>query len=318
MLNTVSLDKVVLPGIKKHWVDGYKEIEPQFKNIFKIRSNESKTDITQNYTGLGDLAVTLEGGVYQEDSPFQSFGSTYTPVKYGRLVKVTRELEKYAKTDAIFNRSKMLGKATSRHIDKRAANMLINAFNTAQVSYSDGKPLASTSHTSITGSAQSNASGTSIALSDANLEVGLLALENQKDDRNQLIDVMGSRLVIPSALKKTALVITKSEKKSGTEHNDANVYNGSMSQYYGGLIDVMVWKYLGLASGGSDTMWMLEDVIGSLLTWSWGFQPSIETDSSAGFTTDTTLAKGGYSAALGWDDWRSTWFSKGDGTTYSS
>ena len=316
-INTIVLDKVVDPGIKKHFVDGYKQLKPKIDLIFKTDKQTSLNDVYQNYTGIGQVSQVNEGGTYNEDSPIQAFGVTMTPVKYGKLIPITYEIEKWSKTKEIFDAANMLGKATARHIEKNGASILNNSQNTSYTSYTDNKPLGSTQHTRADGgSSQSNASSTGIILSDDNLETALLAMEYQLDDRGEPIDMMASRLIIPPHLRKQALIITKSEKQSNTNDNNINVYN-SMQQFYG-TMEVLVWYYLGGPAGGSNTRWFLEDQTQSKLMWNWADKPQVKRDDSVGFKQDVVYFKGFYYAAKGWGDWRGMWVSAGDLQAYSN
>lgn len=317
-VNTISIDKVVDPGIRKHFVDSYKQLKPQVEKIYKTDKQESETDEYQNYTGISSFSQVNQGGTYNEDTPIQSFGVSLTPVKYGKLIPVTYEVTKWSKVREIWDAAAMLGRAAARHIEKSAASQLNNGFDTAYTSYTDNKPLFSTQHTRADGgAAQSNVSATGITLTDTNLETALLALEYQLDDRGELIDCFGSRIVVPPHLRKQALVVTKSAEVSGNADNDVNVYAGSMQEYYG-MIEVLVWKYLGLPAGGSNTAWFAEDKAVSKLLWNWADKPQVKRDTSIGFKQDTTYYKGFYYASKGWGDWRGLWGSKGDRAAYSS
>lgn len=324
-VNTISLDKVVDPGIKKHFVDGYKQLKPtMIEKLFKTDKQTSETDEYQRYTGISSFSSVVQGGTFQEDAPIKSYGVNLTAVKFGRLIKVTYETMKWAKVKEIWDASNMLGKAAARHINKSGASVLNNGFNTAFTSYSDGKPLFSTQHPRADGgAAQSNASATSIPLNDDNLEVALLALEYQLDDRGEAIELMGTRLIVPPHLRKKAIAVTKSERKTtansdGSDDsapNDVNVYRSAQEFY--GIIDVLVWYYLAASTGGLNTQWFVEDPSTSMLMWNWADKPQVDKDTSVGFKQQTTYYRGHYMASKGWGDWRGFWGSKGNNASYS-
>lgn len=314
MANTISLAKVVDPGVKKHFVDGYKVDAPMLEKIFKIDKQESQTDEFKNYTGINQFSAVGEGETYGEDSPIQSYGTNLTASKFGKVIPITYELTRWAKVKDIWNAANMLGKAAARKIHVDAASVFNNGFNTAYTSYGDAKPLFSTSHTRADGgAAQSNASATGLVLSDDNLETGLLALEFQKDDRGELMDAMATQLVIPNDLRKTAAVILKSDLKSGSMDNDVNAY--SLSEYYG-TVKMTVWKYLSGSAAGSSTAWFLL-APDHKITWQWADKPQVFRDEATGFGQDVTKYKGRYIASKGWLDWRYAWGSKGNGGAYS-
>lgn len=316
-VNTLSLDKVVDPGIKKHFVDGYKQLPPMIEKIFKTDTQTSETDQYFNYTGLSSFAQVPQGGSYDEDEPIKAYGVNMTPVKFGKMVKVTYELRKWAKVKEIWDAGSMLGKAAARHINRSAASVINNSQNTAYTSYTDAKPLGSTQHTSASGgAAQSNASASGIILSDENLETALLALEFQLDDRGEPIQLFGNRIIVSPFNRKKALTIIKSDNKSGIADNDINVYN-SMQEYYG-VIECLVWYWMATSAGGLNTRWVLEDKSQSKLMWNWADKPRVDRDESVGFKQQTTYYRGFYYASKGWGDWRGLWISAGDTLAYSN
>lgn len=318
MADTISLDKVVTPGIKEHFVGGYKQLQLNITELLGrgVGTQTNKTDTYQNYAEIGGFSEVGEGQDFDEDSPIEAYGTTITPVKFGKMIGVTYELRKWAETKKIWDAAFMLGQKAAKHVHKSAASLYINGFSTAYTSMTDGKPFFSTQHLRADGGAsQSNCSATGADLSDENLEVGLLALEFQKDDRGDLISVMGTRLLVPSALRKLALQITKSEKVADSAENATNVYK--LQKYYG-TIEVLVWPYLAAAAGGSDTMWVLEDTSYVNMKWSWADKPQVLRDDSIGFKRQTAYYLGFYYAGKGWKDWRGKWGSKGDSQAYSS
>lgn len=315
-LTSMSIDEVVTPGIKKHFVDEYKQVKPALDKIFKIGSQTSKSDTFENYTGLATVSSVSEMGTYPEDLPMKAYGVVLTPAKKGMMMPVTMEMRKWAKAKEIWDGSRHLAKALARDIEDQGASVLNNGFDTDYISYTDNKPLFSTSHTRADGgTAQSNASATSIPFSETNVEVGLLALESQLDDRGQMITVFGNRLIIPPALRKQALIDLRSDGRSGTADNDTNVYK-SMQSFYGS-IEILVWDRLSAANGGSDTAWFLEDTSVSQLMWQWATKPMVDKNDNIGYKQDVTYYKGMYYASKGWRDYRGFWASQGDASAFS-
>jgi hypothetical protein len=315
-LTTLSITEVLDPGVRKHFVDEYKMVKPQLEKVYQVGKQVSKTDVFENYTGLANVATVPEMGTYPEDLPIKAFGVALTPVKKGLLMPVTMEMRTFAKANEIWDGAKHLARALARDLEIQAASTYNNAFSTAHLSMTDNKPLASTQHTRADGgTAQSNASTTSIPFNETNLEVGLLALEEQRDDRGQVISIFGDRLIIPPALRKEALVVLKSDGRSGSADNDVNVYK-SMQEYYG-AINILVWDHLSAANGGRDTAWILEDRSATRVMWQWVKKPNTDRDDKLGWKQDVIYYKGMYYASKGWRDWRGFYFSKGDGTSYT-
>ena len=47
-LTSMSIDEVVTPGIRKHFVDEYKQVKPALEKIYKVGTQESKSDTFEN------------------------------------------------------------------------------------------------------------------------------------------------------------------------------------------------------------------------------------------------------------------------------
>jgi len=300
-LMTVSVPNVIDPGVKKHFVEEYKLSKIDLGIIYKIGSQENASDEFRNYTGLAQLSPVGEGETYSEDVPIQAYGTTLIPIKYGKTMPVTYEMRKWSKTKEIWNGARMLGRAASTTEQIVGASTLNFGFNSAKTSYSDGKSLFATDHPRADGgTAQSNRSN--LPLTEANLEVLILMMEGQLDDRGLLISCFPNKLVVPPALRKPALEILKSEQKSGSADNDINVYNG-LQQFYG-TMKLVVWDYLGAAAGGSDTAYFLFDDSQHKLMWQWAEKANVSRDESVGFKNDTILYKSRDYFSYGWADWR--------------
>ena len=309
--------KLVDPGVKKVFADEYKQYAPQLDKIFKVSSSDALYNEYMSYAGLSEAPLIEEGGSYSEDAIVPTYGTTLTQKKYGFLVPVSYELNKF-QFEKIAGRVQESSRALARKVEGLASDELNNAFSTSYTSFGDGLPLCSTAHTSASGgSNQSNASATGITLTEANLETGILAMREQLDDRGNMVDIVPGKLIVPPALEKEALIITKSDKRSDTAENDANVYK--MREYKGGMLDVIVWDYIGAAAGGSDTAWFLADPAHSKLMWEWSERPMIEKlPDSVGAKNDIFYWKARFMADAGWADFRGFWGSKGDGLSYSS
>jgi hypothetical protein len=141
-------------------------------------------------------------------------------------------------------------------------------------------------------------------------------MRGQVDDRGNLLEVVPNTLLVPPALEKDAIIITKSDQRSGTANNDANV--NKMAEYTGGRLKVIVWDYLGAAAGGSDTAWFLLSPQHKV-TWKWRVKTEIKKLPEAiGATNDVMFWKARYREAHGWSNFIGVWGSKGDSQAYGS
>lgn len=307
--------KLIDPGIKKIWYDSFGQLESKMGRVLKMDSMSTATEDHSGYAGLGSMPLVTEGENYGDDAPVHTYDTTYTAYKYGTKIPVTYELmeDQLAK---VAGQVSAIVKSKTRTAEKLGASMLVDAFDTGVTSYGDGLPVCSTVHTLVNGGTnQSNASATGITLTEANLETSILAMRGQLDDREQMVEIIPDTILIPPALEKEAIIITKSDKRSGMADNDANV--NSMTEYTGGKLRIIVWDYLSSAAGGSDTAWFLLSNQHHL-TWKWRVKPVIKKlPEAVGATNDVWYWKCRFRAAYGWTDWRGVWGSRGDGLAYS-
>lgn len=317
-LTTGHIPNAVDRRVRTHYLDTYPTVEPKLEKVFKIKKQEDYTEYEEDYQGLAQHEATSEGETYKLDNFGEAYQTTYTPTKYTKRVAYTMESQMWDKAQITKaeNMGSEMAKSAADTIEELAASVFNNGFSTSYTSYGDSKPLFSTDHTRPDGgTAQSNASANSIVFSDEALETALVAFRGQKNKRGRLVRTRPDVLLVPPALEKEAIHVTKSEKRSGTADNDKNVYN--MRSYYGGMLDIIVWEYLGSAAGGSDTAWYLLDSDLHKITWKWAKKPTVTRDEYTGKQNDTLYFLSMFYASYGWSDWVGAWGSQGTGAAYS-
>jgi hypothetical protein len=308
--------KLVDPGIKEVLADEYSMLNEKLMKVFKSVEMRTIAEEFAGYSGLGSIPLINEAEEFGEDAIMHTYDTTLTAAKYGQLLPISYELLEDDLSGAV-EKAKYGSRALTRKAESLGGDVFNNAFDTSYTSYGDGLPLCSVAHTRADGgSNQSNASASGITLTESNLETGILAMRDQLDDRGNLISVVPNVLLVPPALEKEALIITKSSNRSDTADNDANVYN--MREFTGGQLKVVVWDYLGAAAGGSDTAWYLLSQGDHKVNWGWRRKPAVKRlDESVGAKNEIYYWKMSFRAAYGWRDWRGVWGSKGDGGSYT-
>ena len=311
-----SNSKLVDPGVKAVLADNYSMLDEKLMKIFKSVEMRTISEEFAGYAGLGSIPLVNEAAEFSEDAILHTYDTTLTAYKYGELLSISYELLEDDLSGAI-EKAKYGSRALVRAAEKLGADVFNNGFSTSYTSYGDGKPLFSVGHTRADGgTAQSNASATGIVLSEENLETAILAMRSQLDDRGNLVSIVPNILLVPPALEKEALIITKSSNRSDTADNDTNVYN--LREYTGGQLKVVVWDYLGAAAGGSDTAWFLLSSQDHQLSWGWRRKPAVKKlEEAVGAKNEIAYWKMSFRAAYGWRDWRGVWASKGDAQAYS-
>ena len=295
-------------------VDAYKS---SLDTLFRQRKSVQKREHTRLKAGTGLLVKKDEGGPYTYDNQKPSFETNYYHNTYGKGVMVTlEEIEDKDYQDKL-DEFTDLARSARQTMDMSMAQVLNGGFTTNRVvngieisRLNDNVPLFSTVHPLYgQSSTQSNASATSIPLSDTNLETARIALTQQTTDDNQPL-TLSSRLVlvVPPALRKLATQLAKSEQTPQDANNAVNVYKGE--------IDVMEVTWISAMFGGSDTAWFLMAPEQAKLMFITRVAPSMGIDVDS--ETDDRKYKVRARWSVGYSDWRRTWASKGDGSAYAS
>ena len=291
------------PGLREIYDNRYAAIPSVFPQLLTVNNSEKQSEKDSAISGFGYFDETSEGASVTYEDPVQMYDVTYTHKKYTKGFKVSEEMYDDDLYRVINRKPGQLAIAAKRTAEYHAAALFNNAFSTSYTG-GDGVPLASTVHPrSDGGSTQSNASSNSLTLGDSNLNTAILAFEAQLDDKGMKIATEADTLLVPRALKKTAVVLTQSDGLTQTAYNDMN-YSKSLG------LKVVAWHYL-----TSTTAWFLIDSSVALLNWFWRKQPVFAQDNS--FDTGMALFKTSMRFSKGFSDWRGFWGSKGDSSSYT-
>lgn len=131
--------------------------------------------------------------------------------------------------------------------DNNAFSLFRNAFTTTLTA--DGVSFINAAHPLISGGTVNNL--ITGALSDSTVNNAIVALREQKNQRDVILGGVPSILLVPSKLFKSATQITESALVSDSANNALNVYRSA----YGFIVKSS--PYLGAAAGGSDTAWFM-------------------------------------------------------------
>lgn len=298
-----SFGDILEPGFRKIFNDAYKETERVFTNVFRINNSTKQDERDSAISGFGLLVPKPAGQPIQYEDPVQMYDVLYTHTTYAKGFKIEKELYDDDQYNIMNRKPDQLGRSARRTEETQAAAVWNNAFSTSYQG-GDGKPLCSTAHPrSDAGTSQSNASSTSLPLTETNYETEKLAMRKQLDDKGMKIDVMPSAILVPIDLEKAANIIFNSKLRSNTADNDLNPYLNE--------VKIIPWIYL-----TSTTAHWLIDQDQHQVTWFWREKTNFKQDEM--FETDVALFKVRERFSAGFSDWRGVYGSKGDGSAYSS
>jgi len=214
--------------------------------------------ITEQYKGPGYFQERAEEEDVSSATPRSANQKTSSVVNYSRSVDISKNFFDDDQHQFVSKMIQDFGRVARVTRDRNAFQVWNDSFTT-QTS-NDGVALFSNTHTTIGGQTVDNLE--TGALTEATLETSFNSLINQITQDGTLGGHEPACLMVPTALFKEAMEISKSELRSGTANNDLNYY----SQVYPGM-QVKYSPFLSAAQGGSDTAWFLLSRNHSLMRW---------------------------------------------------
>lgn len=233
--------------------DGLNNVPQIWREYFNISPTEKYQELTTGYSGFGEMGQWQDGTDLPVDEAVSIFDNTLTQVYYGMGFKVTRKHVKYGQLRLIQRWADSLSKSVAQKYASIHAAILGNAFTTTYASLGS-VALISASHTSSGGSSRSNILASS-ALTPANLETLLVQGLNTVNYRGLNDPIYFMKLIIPPALRRTAVKLMGSENEMSTANNDVNTQRGM----YRIVVDPLLTDY-------STTAWYLQGETHGLLS----------------------------------------------------
>lgn len=308
MLQSAQYGRLLEPGLRKIFIETYKELPEQYSQVFKIQdSNKAiETDLRVGGFGLWDKKESAGSVVYQDPTGTQPL--QYIHEEFASGFTVERKLIDDEQYNTIGKMSAALARAARATIETKAAEVLNGAFT---VNGFDGVPLISANHKRLDGGTMSNvlaatdgAGAANGALSDRNLKAALIQMRRQVDDRGILIQTQPKILVVPPSLEYIAKTIIGGENIStaGTGSGMTNDKNVIQSR-----LRVVVLDYL----TNNNTQWFLIDPQVAELNFFW--RKRLEFKNERDFNTMQQKYIGYMRFSVGYSDYRGIFGSLGTG-----
>ena len=289
-----------------------KQIPTKYNTIFNQLTSDRQLEKDSSASGLSKMVLKNEGDVVTYEDAILGYNVTYTHQTRALGSQITLEMWQDDQFNVMKRRPRDLAYAKMRTVEQFSADVFNFSFTAGGgglVTFTGGDTLAlfSTLHTRKDGGAtQSNA--TTADLAEDSLETALVTMRATLDNKGQLQLIQPDTLVVPPALEKEARILLNSQGRTGTANNDVNPYEGSLR--------LVVWDYLGSAAGGSDTAWFILDSKFHKLNY---FNRADQGIEGPEYDFDTKTAKWSVLVrhSVGFSDWRGTYGSKGDGSSYT-
>lgn len=288
-----NFGKLLAPGLRKIFFETYAEVPEQFSKIYKVNKSKKATETDYGLGAFGDWTARTSGlDTVAYDTLSPGLERTYTHQAFTKGFMIERELYDDEQYRQIEKFPKAMARAGRAFVEKEAAKTFINGFNTAKAIY-DAKPLFAADHPLL----DSSGTGCNLVsgeLNDANLKIAMQMMRETVDEAGNLITCTPKKLVVPPALEHTAKALINSSQIVGSNNNDVNTVKGAL--------DIVVYDYIGEASGGSDTAWFLIDPNLCELNFFWRIKPEFKWDED--FDTFVAKYRGYMRFSYGVSDWR--------------
>ena len=277
------------PGLSNIWFDSWPPRPEEFSQIFNIRDMEKATIEDAKMAGFGSLQQINEGEKVTFDEAIAPVTRTYDFTKFGLGFKITEDLADFELYGQVERMERALMRSSQNHIETFSHAVLNNATDTSISAGFDGLSLANTAHTRLDGGAtQQNRPTTLTDLSLSALFDAVTEFEGWLNDRGFPVISQPEALVIPPALRPTAIELIGSDMRPDTANNATN----AITRWDLGLV---VSHYL-----STDTFWaMIGDAHDLNFFWSKRAAYSSEVD----FDTDTIKRKVKQGYARGHGEW---------------
>jgi phage major head subunit gpT-like protein len=304
MLQSQQFGRLLEPGLRKIFMETYKEVPEQYSQVFNVQDSKKaiETDLRMGGFGMWEKKDSAGMVKYQDVPDTQAL--QYIHEEYASGFTVERKLVDDEQYGQIGKMAKALGRGARATIETKAATIFNNAFTTNGF---DGVPLISASHKRLDGGTMSNqlaatdgAGAANGALSDRNLKAALIQTRRQVDDKGILIQVQPKILVVPPSLQFIAKTITNAQNVSvnGTGSGITNDPNTLPN------LKVVVMDYF-----TSNTAWFLIDPTVAELNFFW--RKRLEFKQDEDFSTMASKYRGYMRFSVGYSDYRGIFGSTG-------
>lgn len=297
-------------------IDETKDLAPSFKmtGLWKQEQSDGLIYRTQGVVGLGLLEEKDEDGSLKVDRTYPAYQTEYAMKETGKIIEFSQMLSKTrpAELEQKLDEVRQARIAANRTLNTWAWQTLIDGFTTTDSGFpisrlNDGVAMFSASHPSkVDGVAvRSNLVAGGAVLGESSLFTAIKMVKEQLNGRGLPISPEGKFvLVVPTALEKTAVEITKSVLASDTAENQINYYKGST--------DMISTNLIGENAGGSDTAWYVfyKDEMQNSMRYVSLIEPKIE--QTVDFDTKAIRVSIDMACAFGYSNFEMAAASKGD------
>ena len=221
-INRAQLVKELVPGLHALFGLEYDRYDAEYEEIFETETSERAFEEEVMLTGFGEAPVKFEGSGVTYDTAQESFTARYSHETIALAFSLTEEAIEDNLYDTLSSRyTRALARSMMTTKNIKGANILNNAFSSSFTG-GDGVSLINTSHPLAGGGTLANRASTMSDLNETSLENALISISTFVDDRNMILALQGTKLIVPPQLQFVADRLLESPGRVGTADNDIN------------------------------------------------------------------------------------------------
>lgn len=269
----------------------HKKLPDYLREFYNVETSRKAVETTLGIGSIGEMDEWVASGsqVSYEDIN-KGYSQTYTHKKHSKGIQIQRELLEDDLFNEIRKRVRELSHSVYITYQKQAASTFNNAFN-AGYPGPDSVALCSAAHPYSPSDATTQSNTSTDVLNSTSLETARTAMLGWTDDKDNILALNPDLLIVPTALRKTALVIADSSGEPDVSDNNINVWHGAVT--------VVEYRFL-----TSTTAWFLSDSMRMkvFLNWLNRRVPVLQREKET-FDSEISKFKTVGRWAKGWDSW---------------
>ena len=224
-ISRAQLVKELEPGLNALFGMEYDRYDAQHAEIYDTESSDRAFEEEVMLVGFGNAQTKAEGAGVSFDSASEAFTARYNHETIALAFALTEE----AMEDNLYDRlgaryTRALARSMSHTKQVKGAAILNNEYD-SNFAGGDGKELCATDHPLAGGGTFRNELATAADLNETSLENSLIDISTFVDERNMIIALRGTKLIVPTQLQFVADRLLESTLRTGTADNDVNAIN---------------------------------------------------------------------------------------------
>ena len=221
-ISRAQLAKELEPGLNALFGMEYARYENEHAEIFETEASDRAFEEEVLIVGFGNARDKSEGQGVAYDQASEGFTARYTHETVALAFALTEESVEDNLYDRLGARyTKALARSMAHTKQVKAANVLNNAFSSSFLG-GDGKSLVATDHPLAGGGTFSNRPSAFSDLNETSLENALISISTFVDDRNMILALQGTKLIVPPQLQFVADRLLETPGRVETADNDIN------------------------------------------------------------------------------------------------